>query len=614
MTTRTLVDTDSVQIVANKWLDDMRQYQQNVDTLWKHGTINAALANIGTSTNTTIVVTENTAVNANTDLTSYPNIKWRFFGSGKLTPAAAVTLTLYSPDTIDCDPTQQCLDATSGTITFAQPGTIPVGWFGAKNDNSTQSVAKCQKAVDAAAACSEITMLAGNYLFNDTLTLDIDKGMLRGSGIASTKIVSTAAGVPTIKVSGELVFVTLKDFWISGNGLTGVTGNGHGISLLDPTPDTGAYAPQQCLIDNVRVDNCRGNDSDGRSGSMLACGIAQVSTLENVIRRCYIDTNGHGVYVDTCFTPRIYDSVIINNDKYGVYAVGSTGPIENLFMTGNDILNNGDSGTFTQTGWASAPTGNVFMYNVQGLNMIGNKYKNGDLSGILLHFVKGASLSGNWIRADNQIGLYIRNSNGISVTGNQFDCTSGSTNATEYMTIEMESGHNSNAIVVEGNIFRFNGGKNITHCIKIVGDAAARRLQASSIQFNYFGDESISSTMTCTNAINVVQALLQGTSICKNVFYAETNATITTCFRTDANCSFVDFHFNGNQFQTNGGTITNQRVIAALTFPTQHYGTGTPEAAVTAYIGSTYARLDGGAGTSQYKKESGTGNTGWVAY
>lgn len=42
-------------------------------------------------------------------------------------------------------------------------------------------------------------------------------------------------------------------------------------------------------------------------------------------------------------------------------------------------------------------------------------------------------------------------------------------------------------------------------------------------------------------------------------------------------------------------------------------GTGTPESAVTAPVGSIYSRTDGGAGTSMYVKESGTGNTGWVA-
>ncbi|MEE8382235.1 MAG: hypothetical protein V3R78_10235 [Thermodesulfobacteriota bacterium] len=39
---------------------------------------------------------------------------------------------------------------------------------------------------------------------------------------------------------------------------------------------------------------------------------------------------------------------------------------------------------------------------------------------------------------------------------------------------------------------------------------------------------------------------------------------------------------------------------------------GSPEGAVTAGIGSLYLRTDGGAGTSMYVKESGTGNTGWV--
>lgn len=42
-------------------------------------------------------------------------------------------------------------------------------------------------------------------------------------------------------------------------------------------------------------------------------------------------------------------------------------------------------------------------------------------------------------------------------------------------------------------------------------------------------------------------------------------------------------------------------------------GTGSPEGVITAPVGSHYSRTDGGAGTSSYTKESGTGNTGWVA-
>jgi hypothetical protein len=42
-------------------------------------------------------------------------------------------------------------------------------------------------------------------------------------------------------------------------------------------------------------------------------------------------------------------------------------------------------------------------------------------------------------------------------------------------------------------------------------------------------------------------------------------------------------------------------------------GAGSPEGAVTAPVGSLFTRTDGGASTTLYVKESGTGNTGWVA-
>jgi hypothetical protein len=42
-------------------------------------------------------------------------------------------------------------------------------------------------------------------------------------------------------------------------------------------------------------------------------------------------------------------------------------------------------------------------------------------------------------------------------------------------------------------------------------------------------------------------------------------------------------------------------------------GAGTPEGAVTAPVGSLFTRTDGGLLSTLYVKESGTGNTGWVA-
>ncbi len=56
---------------------------------------------------------------------------------------------------------------------------------------------------------------------------------------------------------------------------------------------------------------------------------------------------------------------------------------------------------------------------------------------------------------------------------------------------------------------------------------------------------------------------------------------------------------------TTGVTLANG--VKVLT------GTGSPEGVKTAPVGSTFHRTDGGAGTCYYVKESGSGNTGWVA-
>lgn len=56
----------------------------------------------------------------------------------------------------------------------------------------------------------------------------------------------------------------------------------------------------------------------------------------------------------------------------------------------------------------------------------------------------------------------------------------------------------------------------------------------------------------------------------------------------------------------------NRLYFTSTSGPCDLSGSGTPESNVTAPVGSTYRRTDGGAGTSFYVKESGSGNTGWV--
>lgn len=60
-------------------------------------------------------------------------------------------------------------------------------------------------------------------------------------------------------------------------------------------------------------------------------------------------------------------------------------------------------------------------------------------------------------------------------------------------------------------------------------------------------------------------------------------------------------------------TLVNDEPIAWNSGPRIQTGSGTPEGSLSANVGSLYLRTDGGSGTSLYVKESGSGNTGWVA-
>lgn len=72
--------------------------------------------------------------------------------------------------------------------------------------------------------------------------------------------------------------------------------------------------------------------------------------------------------------------------------------------------------------------------------------------------------------------------------------------------------------------------------------------------------------------------------------------------------SIIGVPRNGSyQFGDTDGDFTGTAGCTILS------GSGSPESVRTAKVGSIYLRQDGGASTTLYVKESGTGNTGWIA-
>lgn len=77
--------------------------------------------------------------------------------------------------------------------------------------------------------------------------------------------------------------------------------------------------------------------------------------------------------------------------------------------------------------------------------------------------------------------------------------------------------------------------------------------------------------------------------------------------------ALLDLRNNGNQLVKvlSDATFAIPKIVLGNGGPTITIGTGAP--AVAAPVGSLYLRSDGGAATTLYVKESGTGTTGWVA-
>lgn len=84
---------------------------------------------------------------------------------------------------------------------------------------------------------------------------------------------------------------------------------------------------------------------------------------------------------------------------------------------------------------------------------------------------------------------------------------------------------------------------------------------------------------------------------------------------TVSNGYILDLRNNGSsKFTVNSsGTPTGSNVYGFSGGNSIFSGTGSPEGATTAPVGSFFLRRDGGAGTCAYIKESGSGNTGWKA-
>lgn len=260
---------DNIVTVAN--------YNQTLDIC---ATGTGAIDQIG-STAVTLVINKAVTCTANKTLPS--TLRLQFLGNGKISVSSGITLTLTAPDYVLASSTQLLFDG-SGSVKFANGGTVYPGWWGAKGDNATDSTAAFQAALSSVTWVDPIYSFTGivhvyvppgSYLVTTSLTFPSASIHFQGAGKDITFIKTT--GVTAFKItSNRTIGSVIEGFTCYGDG-TATTG------CFDTTPTISSDVvakntwrdlriinyPRAFIIPNVQISAFLDLQVDGPTGGSV---------------------------------------------------------------------------------------------------------------------------------------------------------------------------------------------------------------------------------------------------------------------------------------------------------------------------------------------------------
>lgn len=306
------------------------------------------------------------------------------------------------------------------------------------------------------------------------------------------------------------------------------------------------------------------------------------------------DTDGFGIYYQTLqLQPkgnRTLNNTLINTCLLG--APVSALPYAGIgVFGGRDTILQGDTIRGTGTATTSPAPGVRLTASTDTVN------PSCRLIGVTVEAATGAGFSfnsGTWVAtgcvARDCIGSGFSQGTAIASTNLYLDligCSAFDNTAATSCGVSMVAGSQNIRVNIDGGVYSGN---------------ALRNIYLSSVR------DSRVTNVLCHTPGSGYNLHLAG---CVRV--AVDNATLLTGsgFITDSSC--VDLMVGALVYDASGGTKFNMGVAAWRTGTFTWAGTGSPEGVVTATVGSTFTRRDGGTDTTLYVKETGTGNTGWVA-
>ena len=546
--------------------------------------------------------------------------------------------------------TEYVTDVVSGVSERVTPQ-----MFGAVVDGSTDDSKPVLQALEFGALHGvEVHFPAGTYKITSTMTQAGGKPwqtrplFIRGEGIGLTKWTTDEQDGPMIDLYAADV-VSIEGITFQGSG-TGTNGAASGIRIFGNATidinrcefiDFGAdgltiardsaltTTPKSAIISNCVFDNCRRGGIVATSGDAIkiqGCYFGDTLTATGVA-----GSLGASINIEENAPPDSYELghlAIVGNTILGGISILEYAPTAadaglEAIVTGNTISGYPTSDNAATQGGGEI-TVNVFQVNklVFTDNVCHQRYTGTKTTNTAAFTFRSnsAKVSDNYFEADkaNVVVSSVNNS-----TSSGAEPTAG-----EFVSIT------DNVIVADDTATQSSG-------LTVVPDGLALRYDISRNQISDLNG-SYGIRVDCASGVadarimtirgNVISGTVTyGINLKENNGGASSNSLVHVTDNLVAgstggiHCDLAglwSFH-EANNLTTGAGpliVLNGSNVVEDLTLNGNvvlqtvkvYTGSGTPESAVTAPIGSLFMRTDGGASTSFYVKESGTGNTGWV--
>lgn len=412
--------------------------------------------------------------------------------------------------------------------------------------------------------------------------------LIEQSGVWNKNIGTISVGLIVKRIVGS-VYNNGYSSALFGNGFqvgsdTLLSGLSSLITIKPTVFDSSSLSEGTIFIDNGSTAGNIGGITVGQSNaSNLSAGIHFIKTATNRENDIAFKASNNGN-----LTERI--RILGSNGNVGI---GTTAPIFNLDVSG--------SGNFD----TNLTVSGSILIQTQDITSRKNKYIGVGTYGTISETAGGlAFITGNALRAsqlaNNKIVKTI-NSAGQFIRMRYDTGISFHTNVTGASGSEYNDNYNQRMLI------DLNGNVQISSSLIVTGSTTTAGLTSSG-------------GITCTTAGTFIQGFIfRGAN---NGSRIQERADGRWSFTNNAETDFDKIQLGGTTSASPAIAKTGSQVAivladasgyAAIQSLYQRFGSGDPNGSITAPVGAFYSRTDGGAGTSFYVKEAGTGSSGWVA-